>query len=100
MVDNEDIPKDKALAKAVRSMSANMELSEGKLWKKKDGRLLEVLETAERIKGVLLMLHEGIDHKALGSVYTVFAQRFWVPAASITHRTAYPGLPFLPGILF
>ena len=61
---NGSIPEDKALAKAVRSLAARMSISDGKLWIMKEGGLLEVLETAERIKEILLMLDKGMGHRA------------------------------------
>jgi len=78
------LSKKNALAKAVRSMASKMSISssDGKLWIMREGGMLEILNTVERIKEVLLMLYEGMGHRALGSVYTVFIQRFWVPGAS------------------
>ena len=42
---------------------------------------MEILDTAERLREVLVMCHEGMGHRQLGSVYDYFNRRYWVPAA-------------------
>lgn len=54
-----------------------------KVWKlRRDGVKVEVLCEPERIREVLLMLHEGMSHRALGSCYMMFQDQYWMPAAS------------------
>ena len=75
------LPERKAIARATRLMSKNMFLDEDrKLWRKtKNGVKVEILDTMDRLRGVLLMIHDGMGHRAMGSCYALFQQRFWVP---------------------
>ena len=43
---------------------------------------VEVLDKIKRIKKVLVMLHDGMGHRALGSCYNLFRQCFWVPGVA------------------
>ena len=76
------LPDNTTLAKTVKSLANKMTLSDEKVWILRDDRILEVLDSTERFKEVLLILHEGMGHRALGSVYSIFSQRFWIPGAS------------------
>ena len=52
------------------------------LWKvTRRGLRVEILDKRERLREVLLMCHEGMGHRQLGSVYEYFSHRYWVPAA-------------------
>ena len=57
-------------------------IEDDKLWKvTRRGMRVEVLDTAGRLREVLLLCHEGMGHRQLGSVYEYFSRRYWVPAA-------------------
>jgi len=43
---------------------------------------VEVLDKVERIREVLVMLHDEMGHRALGPCYNLFRQHFWVPGAA------------------
>lgn len=62
-----------------------------KAWIDDDGKLckttrrgfrVEIVDSAARLREVLLMCHEGMGHRQLGSVYDYFVRRYWVPGAS------------------
>ena len=57
-------------------MSKNMFLDkDGKLWRKtKNGVRVEVLDTMERLRDVLIMIHDGMGHRATGSCYSLFTK--------------------------
>ena len=55
---------------------------DGKLWKlTRRGLRVEIVVSADRLRDVLLMCHEGMGHRQLGAVYDYFSKRYWVPAA-------------------
>jgi len=93
------LPNNAVVARATRKLASKMELQDNRLWRlKHTGRTtgvvggtakdtggtarVEVLDKVERIKEVLVMLHDGMGHRALGSCYNLFRQRFWVPGAA------------------
>ena len=39
------------------------------------------MDSADRLREILLMCHKGMGHRQLGSVYEYFSRRFWVPGA-------------------
>ena len=68
-------------------MSSKACVENDKSWKvTRRGQTVEVLETAERLHKVLLICHEGMGHRQLGTVYDYFCRRFWVPCAVILVR--------------
>ena len=57
-------------------------VEDDKLWKvTRRGMHVEVLDKAERLRKVLVLYHEGMGHRQLGSVYEYFSRRYWIPAA-------------------
>jgi len=80
------------VVRATRKLASKMELQDDKLWyvKRTGGTAkiastsvkVEVVDKVERIKEVLIMLHDGMGHRALRSCYNLFRQRFWVPGAA------------------
>ncbi|KAF8428391.1 hypothetical protein BGX38DRAFT_1299370 [Terfezia claveryi] len=85
------LPQDEILARATRQLASKMHLDEDRVWAMKkvnrrseDGeyRRVEVLDTVERTKEVLIMIHDGMGHRGSRTCYVVFIQRFWIPAAA------------------
>lgn len=71
-----DIPVE--LVPALGEMSRKVWIDwDGKLWKTtRRGFRVEILTAAERWGEVLLMCHEGMGHRQLGSVYEYFCRRY------------------------
>ena len=59
---------------------------DGVLWKQvRQGSTLvtlEVIDTLERLRAILVACHEGLGHRQMRSAYRHFAARYWVPAAA------------------
>jgi len=74
---NGTLPDDKVIARSVCQLASAMELKDDKVWPiGKDNKRVEVLDTLTRLKEVLVMLHDSMGHRALGSCYSLFQQRF------------------------
>ena len=80
------LPGKKAIARAAKLMSKKMCLEDdGKLWRTtRNGMRVEVLDIKERLRDMLIMNHDGMGHRAMGSCYALFQQKFWVLGASAT----------------
>lgn len=77
------VPDDARLAKTVRALASKVTLTDGKLWRlRRDGEKVEVLDKVERVREVLLMLHEGMGHRGIGSCYMMFQRSYWIPGAA------------------
>ena len=79
------LPENKVVARAVRKLGYKIQLENSKLVRLKHGggtTKVEVLDSAERINEVLMMIHDGMEHRALASCYILFNQLFWIPATS------------------
>lgn len=79
---------DDSLRMTLKDIGRNVTLVGDTLWKSVKGPTpdsppmqLEVLDTPERLRDVLLACHEGLGHRQLRSVYKHFSRRYWVPAA-------------------
>lgn len=80
--DEKDVPKDANLAKCVRKLAAKTFIEGDKLFiYGSNGSRLEVLDSLQKIKEVLNLLHDGMGHRATGSCYQIFQTRFWLPGA-------------------
>ena len=67
----------------VTEMSRKAWIENDKIWKvTRGGQTVEVLDIAERLHEVLLICHEGMGYRQLGTVYDYFCRRFWVPCAA------------------
>lgn len=79
------LPENKVVDRAVRKLASKIQLENSKLVRLKRAvgtTKVEVLDSAERINEVRMMIHDGMGHRALASCYSLFNQRFSMPAAS------------------
>ena len=75
------IPTD--LVPALSAMAKKAWVGEdGRLWKNtRRGLRVEIIDSAVKLHDVLLLCHDGMGHRQLGSVYDYFSRRYWIPAA-------------------
>lgn len=72
---NGELPKNEALGESliplIKAMTKKTKLEEEELWKvtRKHKRRVEVLDSTEAIRKALLLCHEGLGHRQLGSAY-------------------------------
>ena len=63
-------------------IGTKMWMDGGKLSRKtRGGFRVEVVDTVERLREILLICHKGMGLLQLGSVYYYFSRNYWVPVA-------------------
>lgn len=79
---HDSIPQDFIPAVGEMGHKAWIDEADGKLWKTtRHGFGVEIVDSVARLHEVLLMCHEGMGHRLLGSVYDYFRHRYWIPRA-------------------